>query len=208
MHLDIDILASAFAIGLGLIMAIGAQNIFIIRTGLQQRNVFLAASIAGLCDTLLIAIGTLFMTALLVNVPGLVGIAQWGGILFLIYYGSAALHNAWRIEPIGWEFDESKSNSGLSVVFSTLAFSLLNPHVYLDTLLILGNMGARFGSDAQKISFIVGAGGASFFWFYLTGFTARRVARIFKKIWVVRSFETVVGVAMFAIAYSLLKMPS
>ncbi len=78
MHLDINILASAFTIGLGLIMAIGAQNIFIIRTGLQQRNVFLAASIAGLCDTLLIAIGTLFMTALLVSVPGLVGITQWG----------------------------------------------------------------------------------------------------------------------------------
>lgn len=207
--MQLEILASAFAVGLGLIVAIGAQNVFIIRTGLQRRNVFLAASIAGLCDTALIATGTLFMAALMANVPGFVAIARWAGILFLLYYGSAALRNAWRIEPKGWilgELGETRSHDGHGVVLPALAFSLLNPHVYLDTLLILGNLGSRLAPDARP-SFIVGAGGASFFWFYLTGLTAKVSARLFQKIWVVRSFETVVGVAMFAIAYGLLHAP-
>lgn len=207
--MQFEILASAFVVGLGLIVAIGAQNIFIIRIGVQRRNVFLAASVAGMCDTALIAIGTLFMAALMANVPGFVSIARWAGILFLLYYGCTALRNAWRVEPKGWvpnESDMPQLNGKRGVVLQTLAFSLLNPHVYLDTLLILGNLGARLAPDAQP-SFIVGAGGASFFWFYLTGFTARISAHLFQKIWVVRTFEAIVGVAMFAIAYGLLRMP-
>lgn len=207
--MQFNILMSAFAVGLGLIVAIGAQNIFIIRIGLQGRNVFLAASIAGLCDTALIAIGTLFMAALMVNVPGFVSIARWAGIIFLLYYGGTALRNAWRIQPRGWEFgtsDDISPKPPRGVVLPTLAFSLLNPHVYLDTLLILGNLGSRLAPDARP-SFIVGAGGASFFWFYLTGLTARISAHLFQKIWVIRSFEAIVGMAMFAIAYGLWKIP-
>lgn len=207
-----EIFFKAFIIGLGLIVAIGAQNIFIIKTGLQRKNVFLAASIAALCDTTLIAVGTYFMSILMGSIPGFVSFAKWAGCIFLIYYGVLSIINAASATPKGWGTSEKEmekslerrfsGNRGSSVVLPTLAFSLLNPHVYLDTFLVLGNLGSRLPADSRWV-FIAGAGSASFFWFYLTGFAAKWASRAFENTLVTRSFDLVVGAAMFAIAYGL-----
>ncbi|WP_413741636.1 LysE/ArgO family amino acid transporter [Sodalis sp. RH15] len=205
-----NILLSAFGTGLGLIVAIGAQNIFIIKIGLQKRNVLLAATIAATCDMLLILFGTLFMGHLKQLIPDILPLIKWSGIIFLIYYGLNSLYNSLRAHPIGWDMHEkyakSTSKVGQGVIVPTLAFSLLNPHVYLDTLLILGNLGSRLTYNEQT-SFIIGAGGASYFWFYLTGFASRVSSRLLKNEIIIRIFDFIVAITMLLIAYLLFSSP-
>ncbi|MDC9597056.1 LysE/ArgO family amino acid transporter [Xenorhabdus anantnagensis] len=201
-----DVLISSFLIGLGLIIAIGAQNIFIIKIGLQKKNVFLAATTAATCDTLLIALGTVFMSSLVQLVPMALSIAKWAGIAFLLFYSFSSLFNALRTHPKGWSVHEGHADSvsklSKGVLIPTLAFSLLNPHVYLDTFLILGNLGSRL-SPAAQLSFIIGAGSASYFWFYLTGFASKLSSRLFQKEITVRIFDFFVALAMLLIAYGI-----
>lgn len=202
----------AFAVGIGLIMAIGAQNIYIIKVGLSGRNVFFAATLASVCDTVLIALGTFFMAALMAKIPGFVSVAKWGGCAFLAYYGALSLHNALAKSPRGWLSAEAAMNERLGEVkskyrhggllLSGLAFSLLNPHVYLDTFLILGNLGSRL-SDVDKWWFIAGAGTSSFVWFYATGFASKSAARYFQNPRVTRVFDFIVALVMWGIAYGL-----
>ncbi len=210
-----EVFFKAFIMGLGLIVAIGAQNIFIIKTGLQHKNVFLAASVAAACDTILIALGTFFMAGLMHEIPSLIVITKWAGCIFLLYYGTLSMLNAIRKAPRGWaqsdaelqqKLQKLKPGRGSAIVWPTLAFSLLNPHVYLDTFLVLGNLGSRMPS-AVRWEFVAGAGSASFFWFYLTGFSARATARAFARPAVSRGFDAIVGVAMFGIAYGLYVAP-
>ncbi|MBJ7223349.1 MULTISPECIES: LysE/ArgO family amino acid transporter [unclassified Brenneria] len=211
--IDLLHIARAFALGLSLIVAIGAQNIYIIKTGLQNKNVFLAATIAASCDCALIILGTFSMSALMTIVPGLIIIAKWIGVLFLVYYGLLSLMNAFSRHPKGWEAVLSDVNNSekarylkqRSVVIPALAFSLLNPHVYLDTFFILGNIGSRQPDDA-RLSFIIGASAASYIWFYATGYAAYRVSRFFANPLMVRGLDFVVAIAMFAIAYGLSRL--
>lgn len=206
------VFGQAFIVGIGLILAIGAQNIYIIKVGLSGRNVFFAATLASVCDTVLIALGTFFMATMMANIPGFVTVAKWGGCGFLIYYGGLSLKNALATEPKGWLSAEAAMNERLNEVrgrhqggglwLSGLAFSLLNPHVYLDTFLILGNLGSRL-AGVDKWWFIAGAGTASFVWFYAMGFAAKAAARFFQKPRVTRAFDLIVALVMWGIAYGL-----
>lgn len=209
--MDLNVASRAFFIGLSLIIAIGAQNIYIIKTGLQKKNVLLSAVTAATCDSLLIIMGTFFMSTLMMTIPNFVFIARWAGILFLLYYGTLSFINAISSAPKGWEnavADVNKKSSAInkaknsSVFLTTLAFSLFNPHVYLDTFLILGNIGSRLPLES-RFSFILGASAASFFWFILTGLGAKFASRFFQNIKVARIFDFIVALAMFLIAYGL-----
>ncbi|RLM23446.1 hypothetical protein BIY29_10605 [Brenneria alni] len=211
--IDLLQITKAFVLGLSLIVAIGAQNIYIIKTGLQNKNVFLAATIAASCDCALIILGTFSMSALVTIVPDLIVIAKWIGVLFLIYYGLLSLINALSRHPKGWEAvlsDVNKSEKARylnqrSVVIPALAFSLLNPHVYLDTFFILGNIGSRQPED-DRLSFIIGASAASYIWFYTTGYAAYRVSRFFANPLMVRGLDFIIAIAMFVIAYGLSRL--
>ena len=204
--------ALAFVTGLGLIVAIGPQNIFVIKIGLQRRNVFLAATIAATCDLLLVALGTIIMTSASEHAPIFVFVLRLVGCAFLIFFGGGSLLNAVRKNPKGWELlaEEKTTHKAslynrtlVSIVLPTLAFSLLNPHVYLDTVLVLGGLGSRMSVD-NRLSFVLGAGGASYFWFYLTGFFARIASRVLARPSILRLIDGFVGVAMLIIAYCLM----
>ncbi|QTL38411.1 LysE family transporter [Xenorhabdus budapestensis] len=122
-----NVLISPFFVGLGLIVAIGAQNIFIIKVGLQKKNVFLTATTAATCDTLLIALGTVFMSNLVQLVPMALLFAKWAGVVFLLFYSLNSLLNALRKHPRGWNVHESHANSAVSklskgILIPTLAF--------------------------------------------------------------------------------------
>ncbi|MBP6115408.1 MAG: LysE family transporter [Neisseriaceae bacterium] len=199
----------AFMMGIGLIMAIGAQNIYIIKVGLSGRNVFFAATLASVCDTILILLGTFFMATLMAKIPGFVSVAKWGGCAFLGYYGLMSLKNALAKSPQGWVSAEAAMQARLAgagrrggLLWSGLAFSLLNPHVYLDTFLILGNLGSRL-SGTDQWWFIAGAGASSFVWFYATGLASKSAARYFQNPRVTRVFDFVVALVMWGIAYGL-----
>lgn len=207
-----NVYLQGFVLGLGLIMAIGAQNIYIIKVGLTGRNVFFAATLASVCDTVMITLGTFFMAALMAQIPGFVTLAKWGGCLFLAYYGALSMKNALAKEPKGWVSAEAEMNERLGglkqkyhrsgLLLSGLAFSLLNPHVYLDTFLILGNLGSRL-SDLDKWWFIAGAGTSSFVWFFATAFAAKSAAKYFQNPRVTRVFDGIVAIVMWGIAYGL-----
>ncbi|MFT0211307.1 LysE family transporter [Pseudomonas sp. F1_0610] len=206
--MNFEVVVSAFFIGLGLIVAIGAQNVFIIKTGLQQRKVFVAASIAASCDFLLIVAGVFFMASLKDQLPWFVPAARWLGIVFVLYYGALSLLNALRQKPRGWAnvvADAEQKTAGKTVALAALGFTLLNPHVYLDTFMILGNLGSEF-AGMNKLSFIIGACLASFLWFFGIAYAAKSAAQLFTKVWVIRCFDLVVALVMLVIAYNLYQL--
>jgi len=147
----------------GLIVAIGAQNAFVLAQSLQREHHLPAAALCILCDILLVTAGVFGLAAVLASSPLLLSITRWGGALFLTYYGALALHRAAR--PQALEGDTQRTPRSLRhVLLATLAVTLLNPHVYLDTVLLIGSVGAQ---QPEPGAYTAGAASASTLWFLL-----------------------------------------
>ncbi len=189
-------------LGAGLIIAIGAQNAYVLRQGLRRQQVFAVAGVCFLIDCSLIALGAGGFASLLRAVPSLPGLAAWGGALFLAAYSLRAFHAALKPGSLA-DAEQAQGASGLrAAVLTALALSLLNPHVYLDTVILLGGIAARYGG-ADRFAFALGAMAASGLWFYGLGYGAQRLAPLFRspKAW--RLLDAFVGCVMAAIAVSL-----
>lgn len=194
--------AEGFGLGAGLIIAIGAQNAYVLRQGLRRQHVFAVASLCFVIDCLLIAVGAGGFASLLQAVPRLPGIAAWGGALFLAAYSlrafAAALHPGSLKASEGTEVGK-----GLKVALATaLALSLLNPHVYLDTVILLGGLAAQY-AGGERLAFALGAMLASGLWFYGLGYGARRLAPFFASPRAWRLLDAFVGCVMAALALGL-----
>ncbi|WP_081949095.1 LysE/ArgO family amino acid transporter [Litchfieldella xinjiangensis] len=159
----------------GLIVAIGAQNAFVLNQGLRREHGWLVASICALCDWLLVGIGVLGVGRLLAEQEVLLAVARWGGAAFLAWLSFQAFRRAWQAK--GLEAKGAASNSWRAVVATTLAVTLLNPQVYLETVLMLGAIGAV---QPSPMGFFLGAALASFGWFFglvaAAGWLAPRLA--------------------------------
>ena len=131
-----------FAIGGGLIIAIGAQNAYLIRQGVRGERVFLIATLCFLSDALLIAIGAAGVGALIASDPLLRSIAAWGGALFLSIYGAKSARAVLNPEPMHWEANAVNPHGIWKIALTTLALTFLNPHVYLDTVVLVGGIAA------------------------------------------------------------------
>lgn len=200
--------ATGLATGLGLIVAIGAQNAFVIRQGLLRRHVFAVAGICFLCDAALIALGVAGAGALIAQSRWLTTAAAWGGAAFLVWYGSRAGWNAVRRDHKGFAAAEAAAELAAgralkAAALSALAFSLLNPHVYLDTVVLLGGIGAQYPSGA-RLAFAGGGVLASGLWFYGIGFGAMLFTPLFRKTAATRLLDGFVAAVMFAVAALLL----
>lgn len=194
--------AEGFGLGAGLIIAIGAQNAYVLRQGLRRQHVFAVASLCFIIDCLLIAVGAGGFASLLQAVPRLPGIAAWGGALFLAAYSlrafAAALHPGSLKAAEGAE-----AASNLKVAVATaLALSLLNPHVYLDTVILLGGLAAQY-AGGERFAFALGAMLASGLWFYGLGYGARRLAPFFASPQSWRLLDGFVGCVMAVLALGL-----
>lgn len=189
--------------GFGLIVAIGAQNIFVIRQGVARRNAFAVATTATICDALLIVAGVAGVGAIVASRPWLAATAGVGGAIFLLVYGGLALRDAVRNEPSDWE-SLPVASGARGAVAATLAISLLNPHVYLDTVVLLGGIGGQFPA-ADRTAFAVGAVTASTLWFYGLAFGARALGPLFRLPVARRGLDLFVAVVMFALALFLLR---
>jgi L-lysine exporter family protein LysE/ArgO len=194
-----------FGLGAGLIIAIGAQNAYVLRQGIRREHILLISTICFMCDATLISIGAAGFGYLVSSVPSLDRIAAWGGAAFLAAYGVRAFYSALRpgsldAGPDGRE--AQRAGSAWAAAGVTLALSLLNPHVYLDTVVLLGSIAGQF-HGVQRMWFAVGAVIASAVWFYGLGLGARWLAPLFRKPVAWRVLDLLIGCVMWAIAASL-----
>lgn len=185
--------------GLGLIVAIGAQNAFVLRVGLARTHVAAVVLVCAASDALLIFAGTAGVGEIVERAPGLLELLRWGGVAYLCYFGLKSLRNAWR--PQALEAGESAGESLRSIVAMTLVFTYLNPHVYLDTVLFLGSLGQQYGPD--RWWFAGGAAAGSVLWFSSLGFGARLAAPLMARPRTWQVLDTLIAVVMFAIAAKL-----
>jgi L-lysine exporter family protein LysE/ArgO len=132
--------SNGLLVAIGLIMAIGAQNAFVLAQSLRREHHLPVAALCIVCDAVLVAAGVFGLATLLVQSPTLLTVARWGGAAFLIWYGSQALLRAAR--PQSLQAADSEPRSLRAVMLAALAVTLLNPHVYLDTVLLIGSLGA------------------------------------------------------------------
>ena len=188
-----------FFTGLSLIVAIGAQNAFVIRQGLAKSYVFLVVAICAVADATLIALGIAGLGALITATPWLLEFIRWFGVAYLTWFGLKSFRRAFSSQQM--ELSGSTSDTAKSVALSVLGFTLLNPHVYLDTVILVGSIGNQFGDD--RWWFGVGAMAASFVWFFTLGYGAKAASRFMTRPLFWRVLDTAIGFIMFSIAILL-----
>jgi L-lysine exporter family protein LysE/ArgO len=192
-----------FSLGLSLILAIGAQNAFVLKQGLKGEHVFLVSLICALSDALLILIGVSGFHLLVARFPELVTIARYGGAIFLFVYGLLSFRTAWHSKH-ALVPSEIKSSSWLNTMLTCLAFTWLNPHVYLDTVVLLGSVSSQFTDEIEY--FAAGATSASFIFFFGLGYGAGLLRPIFARARSWQILEILIGLVMWAIAVKLVFM--
>jgi L-lysine exporter family protein LysE/ArgO len=187
--------------GLSLIVAIGAQNAFVLRQGLRKEHVFVIVAICAVSDALLIALGVAGLGAIIQQLEWLLLLIELVGGLFLCTYGVMAAKRAWKPEVLNT--DTGGKAVSLKVAAGTaLALTYLNPHVYLDTVLLLGSIAGTY--EANRWWFAAGAMLGSVIWFSTLGFGARLLDPVFKKPSAWRVLDAIIAVVMFSLGMSLL----
>ena len=193
--------AAGFALGLSLILAIGAQNAFVLRQGLRGAHVLPVVLTCAISDAILITVGVAGFAIVSEALPGIAPVMRWGGAGFLIVYGAlsfrAAIQSGHALKP------SKEATGSLTAALTTcLALTWLNPHVYLDTILLLGSVSTQY--VGQQLAFGVGAVTSSFVFFFSLGYGAQLLRPLFANPVAWRILEVVVGVTMWAIAAKLI----
>lgn len=214
----IPVLLAGFGLGLSLIIAIGAQNLFVLRQGLRREHVWPVVAVCALSDAALIALGVSGLGLVVESVPWLIVAIRWAGAVFLVAYGLLAARRAWRPRQESLRVDEpgpsrvggSGTVAGTAVaarsrltstVLTCLALTWLNPHVYLDTVFLLGGVASTHG-DLRWV-FAAGAMTASLAWFTSLGFGARYLSRWLATPRAWRVLDAVIAVVMIVLGVSL-----
>jgi L-lysine exporter family protein LysE/ArgO len=188
-----------YLLGVSLILAIGAQNAFVLRQGLRREHVLPVVLVCAVSDAALVTAGVLGFGALARAIPGIEQVMLFGGVAFLLWYGAQNLIAAWR----GGEALEAGAAAGSlrRALLTCLALTWLNPHVYLDTVVLLGSVSAQYD---DTLGFGVGAVTASFSFFFALGYGARLLAPVFRRPASWRVLDVIVGLTMWGIAAKLL----
>lgn len=196
---------AGLAAGAGLIVAIGAQNAFVLRQGLQRAHVGAVVLVCILADISLILLGVGGMGLAVQQHPGLLQWLRFAGAAFLAAYGLFALKRAWQGES-GLQPAGHGDGSRRRAVLACLGFTLLNPHVYLDTVVLLGSLSTHYG-DEGRWAFAAGASSASVAWFLSLGYGARVLLPVFRSPVAWRVFDVAVAAFMWLLAVALLIQP-
>ncbi len=192
--------ATGFLTGLSLIVAIGAQNAFVLRQGLRREHVFAIVLFAAVSDAVLIIVGIAGLGAVIQGYPIALEVIRYFGAAYLIWFGVSALRRA--LNPSVLEAGQGSGISIAKAIATVAALTYLNPHVYLDTVILLGGIGNQFGSE--RWLFAIGAATASFVWFFSLGYFAKLLSRFVSspKFW--RILDGFIALVMFSIAVLLL----
>jgi len=192
---------SGLTAGASLIIAIGAQNAFVLRQGLRREHVLAIVAVCALSDVVLIALGVAGIGALVEAAPLALTIVTIAGALFLLAYAAFAARRA--IRPKALEAAAAEKTTLIAAVLTAVALTWLNPHVYLDTVLLLGSLAATHGSDGKWI-FAAGAAVASIVWFTALGYGARLLSRVFARPVAWRILDGLIALVMLTLAITLL----
>lgn len=203
MLMPISAFTTGFAVCATLIVAIGAQNAFVLRQGLRREHVLLIVAFCAVADLLLIGAGVAGVSSVLGEAPHLTFFLTAAGTIFLCWYGVRALSRARRANSMEVAADDSRRISVRNAVAQVAGFTFLNPHVYLDTVLLIGSIGARQPTDA-RLWFVGGAAAASGAWFSTLGFGARLLRPVFRTARAWQVLDTIIGVTMLVLAGTLL----
>ncbi|MFY0110925.1 LysE/ArgO family amino acid transporter [Acinetobacter baumannii] len=197
---SLSIFFKGFGIGSGLIVAIGAQNAFVLKQGLKQQYVFWLCLICALSDSILIACGVLGFAEIMTASPILITVAKYLGATFLLVYGAKAFYAAFKTTQ-SMDLDSSQKQTLTQALVTCLAFTWLNPHVYLDTIVLIGSVATQL---EDKVSFALGSIFASWIFFFSLGYGARLLKPLFTnpKAWKILDF--MIGCVMWSIAITLL----
>lgn len=200
MRPDLLALAAGLGTGLSLIVAIGAQNAYVLRQGLRREHVPAIVAVCALSDLVLITAGVAGLGALVRVRPGVLTAVAWAGAAFLVGYGLLAARRALRPGSLHPQREAQGAGGGASMrgsVLTCMGLTWLNPHVYLDTVLLLGSVAAGYGT--HRWLFAVGAGTASVLWFCGLGFGARFARPVFARPSAWRVLDSVIAVMMVVI---------
>ncbi|ACE91557.1 LysE family amino acid efflux protein [Rhizobium phaseoli] len=199
--MNLSIYFTGLTMGLSLIVAIGAQNAFILRQGLRNEHVLAVCLACALSDAALIVLGVTSLQQIARLMPWLDPVMRYGGAAFLAWYGAKSLHSAVRSNA-ALAAAEAKTASFRQTLATCLALTWLNPHVYLDTVVLLGTISTRY--PGQQASFAAGAVTGSFLFFFSLGYGATWLRPIFSKPSSWRMLETLVAATMWIIAFKLI----
>lgn len=186
--------------GLSLIIAIGAQNAFVLRQGIRREHVLPVVLICGLTDAVLELLGVAGIGFVVERAPVVLEIVRWGGVAFLLWYAWSAARRAMTPEML--VVGEGSGGSLRRTILACFAITYLNPHVYLDTMVLMGSIGNAQG-DPARWWFIAGGGLASLGWFFALGYGARMLTRFFASPRSWRILDWVVAAVMVVIAARL-----
>lgn len=187
-------------------MAIGAQNIYVLKQGLLKESVFMVALVCSFIDAMLIVIGVKGLGTFLETFPSFITYITWFGIVFLSIYGLMAFKSALRVHAM--HIDKKPiQKSKFKILLTLFSLSFLNPHVYLDTVILVGTIGSKYEGWGQNI-FILGASSASFVWFFTLAYGSRILIPLFKKPITWKFLDLLTSFIMFFVAYTLfIKLP-
>lgn len=200
--MDFPVFMAGFSLGLSLIVAIGAQNVFVLRQGLRGHHVFAVCLACALSDSILIVCGVSGFGTLSGKYPWLEPLMRYGGALFLIVYGARSLWSAFRSKEVLSVGGEVERRDFTRTLLACLAITWLNPHVYLDTVVLLGAVSTRF--PGGQVSFAAGAITGSFLFFFSLGYGAAWLRPLFAKPGAWRVIEGGIALVMWALAAKLL----
>jgi L-lysine exporter family protein LysE/ArgO len=207
--MPIDATLAAFSQGFvmmaGLIVAIGAQNALVLRQGLARAHVLPVVAFCTVSDWLLTAAGVFGLGALIARSPTALELMRYGGAAFLAWYGARSALRAWRGDAQGLS-GAGRGNGLRPTLAAAAAMTYLNPHVYLDTVVLVGLVGAQHAA-APRVGFVLGAAVASGLWFSVLGFGAAWAARWLQRPIVWRCIDAAVAIVMWTVAAQLLRNP-
>ncbi|MCL9783995.1 LysE/ArgO family amino acid transporter [Vibrio sp. S4M6] len=196
------IFLQGFGLGASMIIPIGAQNAYVLSQGIKRNHHLATATICSLLDTVFISLGVFGGGVFLSQNESLLTAVTVGGIVFLFYYSYLSLRKVFEdAEDIAKQERNVKGRS--AVVLGALAVTVLNPHVYLDTVVILGSIGGQF-DHTDRVLFVLGTIMASFTWFYAISIGAAKFSPILSRPNVRKSIDLLVAIAMFVVASALL----
>ena len=191
-----------FALSIGLILALGPQNVFVMRQGLLRSHVFAVCLACSIFDAALIAAGVLGMGSIL---SGIEGAEKWiaiGASAFLVGYGLLRIRSA--MNPVGMSTEGDGEADLKATIGAAAAFTFLNPHVYVDTLLLIGGTSSRYLGD-ERVAFGIGAATASFVFFFSLGYGARGLSEVLNKPTAWRYIDLSIACIMFVIAAAIMQ---
>lgn len=190
-----------FAIGLSLIVAIGAQNAFVLKQGLKKQAVFWVCFVCALSDSILVVLGITGFATVIQLYPELVGFAKWAGAVFLLWYGLQHAIQAFKSNQSLHAGSQNEIQLS-KIIIVCLALTWLNPHVYLDTVVLIGSISTQF--EQTKLYFALGVITASWFFFFSLGYGARVLIPVFANPQAWKVLDVVIALIMWSIAISLI----